>query len=122
MASKSTIYRRRRLFQALLQVRSNPEDKSCGICGNVKDILGYSNRYERVTESLFRCWPKFSGNIYYPVPSGAVDPEIKYAITHNMWSGKYGKLRLELLDHMIVTVGYEIKRLEEELSNEQASN
>ena len=67
-----------------------------GLPSNDKTIV-YS-----VIEPIFRKWPHFSGSILYPIPdvcSG--DPSDAFNNTFDMYTGEYGKLRLELAQFMI---------------------
>lgn len=68
-----------------------------GICGNLEIPFNIKTSLE----SLFTRWPKYSGNITYPVPHQYLNPIDAYANTSDHWVGYYGKLRIELLDHMI---------------------
>lgn len=57
-------------------------------------------------KALFAKWPKFSGIVQYPVPSPKADQACneKYMIAREkdaFWNGKYGRLRMELLEWMI---------------------
>lgn len=70
---------------------------------------------------LVGSWPKYSGSVVYPVPS-VIDshipttvlssPETMYHSTDLQWEGEYGKLRMELLEHII-------KELEEMVTTEK---
>ncbi|QJT71819.1 hypothetical protein TH1_137 [Shewanella phage Thanatos-1] len=55
------------------------------------------------SKELYSTWPKFSGNFSYPVPSpkGDVHPSKVYWSDTPKWTGEYGDLRKELLDHSI---------------------
>lgn len=63
---------------------------------------------------IFRKWPKFSGQINFPVPSPykSVSHGAAY-FKYNRWSkkSKYGQLRHELLDFVIATVEQRLKEL-----------
>lgn len=69
-----------------------------------------------IIERRFKTWPKYSGNPSFPVPSPAHPDdmwaaEISYRqanCTRNMWSGEYGKQRIELLDHLIADVELDV--------------
>lgn len=51
----------------------------------------------------FSGWSRFSGDRRYPVPSPDkhMTPKEYYQSTLDKWVGEYGKLRMELLDHLI---------------------
>lgn len=64
---------------------------------------------------LFRTWPKFSGINAFPVPatqekyySLESGPSSQYMAEHNLWVGEYGKMRLDLLEHMITELAKKI--------------
>jgi len=75
-----------------------------GICRLVECKIDSNlcNFWAKTRADAFECWDKFSGNWLYPVPSPdkEITPE-DYYIEHNKWTGEYGKLRMELLDHLI---------------------
>jgi len=90
-----------------------PIDDFCGICHNLPmmtdDLNDESYEHdgwyysEDLLHELFETWPKFSGDIEYPVPSDLEDesPRNAYDMRANLWVGAYGDLRKELLDHCI---------------------
>lgn len=106
------------LCRGLKKMRDDgPHDAWKGICGNLShaDIELYHRThvvcppdYEfehallmRMRE-LFAVWPKFTGDPVYPVPYPHGAPAAGYdSHTHDLWSGKYGKSRMALLDFMI---------------------
>ena len=80
--------------------------------------------WSELRDELFRSWPEFSGNCWYPVPgigvayeygedddgdeyelSGSeyaeVDAEETFDSTGNMWEGEYGRSRRRLLSFLI---------------------
>lgn len=85
-----------------------------GICNNVKHVAnngrltGDIDIYlvGRVLHPLFESWPKFSGNVDFPVPDpdGVRTPCEAY-INLTKWCSDYGALRVELLKHCITTLG-----------------
>jgi len=86
-----------------LRLGSTPSEPKYGICSNLKTFL--DSRVNKVITKNILCkvynlshtWSKYSGDDTYPVPDPeGVDPEDKYDITHNKWTGCYGDLRREL--------------------------
>jgi hypothetical protein len=90
-----------------------PVDEYCGICHNLSTMTDgikeksyvYDEWYysEELLHELFETWPKFSGDIEYPIPylDGEMTPRQAYKNIENLWKGPYGDLRKELLDHCI---------------------
>ena len=68
---------------------------------------------DAIVEAIFASWPHYTGNMDYPVPSpGALPGDTEgaceaYRAADDMYTGEYGALRLNLLDHLIV----ELERL-----------
>jgi hypothetical protein len=69
---------------------------------------------KELVQDIFKTWPKFTGDLTYPVPCPGghtvVDGEVvfgakaakeAYNLAYDMYTGPYGALRLELLDHLI---------------------
>lgn len=90
------------ILDALIRVKGNKVDASCGICANVEYhcICPYS---DSILMELFPLWEKFSGNINYPVPSTVTgySSECLYNYRDDLWSGEYGALHYDLLDFLI---------------------
>ena len=81
------------------------EYPNVGIC-NIIECKASSNIYTvwvNTCDEAVKSWDKFSGNHLYPVPSPDKDklPGECYLYVENKWDGEYGKLRMELLDHLI---------------------
>lgn len=111
-------------------------DTSMGICGNVIQLLveNFTNKVDRslciglnmptilyyeefiydlsneilgaIIMPLFEQWPKFSGDLSFPVPDP--DDKLGHSNVYHMgsddyilWTGEYGNLRKELLDFLI---------------------
>lgn len=75
------------------------------ICALVIDEGG-SPKYREHLEELWPKWPRFSGLTSYPVPSTnlylrASDMYIEAWENGKLWSGKYGRLRIKLLNWVI---------------------
>ena len=103
-----------------------------GLCRNCtygEDIPTRHLRGEvrELVDSITQKWPKYSGNPAYPVP----DPECVYKAEHlraeaasrayaqgahkgNLYSGKYGKLRMQLAAFIADGLEKHIKRAEGE--------
>lgn len=71
-----------------------------GICAHIPD------KYKEELYKHFKTWQYFSGDVVYPVP----DPENmlspvhiydKALVSRDMWVGKYGELRLDLVKHIL---------------------
>lgn len=99
------------LLEALIKLQTKgPSSRGAGICTSLFKILGDSSsdyNYDDSNDYLllydtFEKWPKFSGNIHYPVPAVTYDhPQTEYNRAGNMWEGAYGDLRKELLQFCI---------------------
>lgn len=104
---------RTKLRQILHQIRHQGLHTDTGICGNVCrrfDKHGMPHETRRVIETmkeLFRKWPEFSGNDYYPIPgiAGSGHGPTSTFHEHNgaLWDldTEYGRARWRLLDFMI---------------------
>lgn len=97
------------LHDALVAVKNSPEkrnDRSYrGICGMLK-LFNVDVYCSLDFDNLCRNWPKFSGNLNYPVPPAnpgeTAETEFWNAFNlETMWQGEYGALRMELLDYLI---------------------
>jgi hypothetical protein len=96
-----------KLLQALKKVKATFEDGTIhrwsGLCYNL-ECQGYHDTQSEELRSLFRSWPKFSGDIEYPVHGGIKNmARYVYGATDNLWDQKttYGRNRLELLNWCI---------------------
>lgn len=75
-----------------------------GICGMLHDQAGGEDWWLVLTD-LFKTWEKFSGVEAYPVPSTNLNDSPNGAFkTEPRWTGEYGQLRRELLQHCIATL------------------
>lgn len=65
----------------------------------------------RILRSVFCTWPKFSGDANFPIddPYEIETPEDAY-VRLSKWTGAYGALRFELLDHVIDCLKKEIEK------------
>ena len=57
----------------------------------------------------FETWDKFSGHSSYPVPHKNMSPVSVYWSNKHKWKGDYGRLRYDLLCHIIKSVKNELK-------------
>jgi hypothetical protein len=85
--------------KAFLELRElGPRYSGVGICLN----CGIDSQ---VVGALSEKWPRFSGDISYPIPSSRKGgcPEVAYHGAKSLWNKrtKYGRLRWELLDFLI---------------------
>lgn len=71
-----------------------------GICTQLGEA---GDPRRRAFSALATAWPKHSGDSEYPVPApdGVESPAYVYHTQGDMWVGKYGDLRMELLDFVI---------------------
>lgn len=118
-------------LQAILR-KSENENKQfdSGICGlmisHIKRAVGvdlyWDNDFDRqqlieVLYAGFKSWPKFSGNQQFPIPATLKNVDVGGEMLpslaaerdywcregkHLLWSGPAGRLRRELLRHLIV--------------------
>ena len=106
------------VLEALIKVKGvEIEDVQFGICANTRYIVDDGSYVAyNVIEYLSPKWPKYSGDIAYPVPSpnGKETPMYAYNYSDNLWTGEYGQLRYELLDFLIE----ELNKAVEEYDND----
>lgn len=94
-----------KIYEALKLIE--PEGKYA-ICEKVSEIIQDPDTFDSwywPRECAFRSWPKFSGCKVYPVPYKYFgifpsDPEKAY-FKLEKWTGRYGRDRRELLEHLI---------------------
>lgn len=102
---------KRLLHKSLLEVKKSSEKQvlNIGICDAVHDVLygmrkyKYRVAFEQMLLELFKKWPEFSGDTYYPVPSCCEGLSSKQAYESlELWgSSPYGDARLRLLNFLI---------------------
>lgn len=80
-----------------------------GICGNLVRTGLVGDVPDEVLAEMFRAWPKFSGDIDFPVPGGCREYS-RARINKTMWEGDYGELRMELLNFCIEKLQTELKQ------------
>ena len=114
------------MLDAALDIKAGNFDKGIGICGNmdqkvtnvmdvkfpeyVIDADGLTVYPWRTLKHAFRTWPKFSGDVDFPIndPDNEVSANRAYCYLPK-WTGEYGALRFELLDHVIDFLKKEIE-------------
>ncbi len=92
------------LIDMMVSLRDNgPEDETLGICWHVlgEGDTENSKVIRKWLEKQFNEWPKFSGNVKYPVPHCKLAPQMAYNHTYDVYKGEYGNDRMELLDFLI---------------------
>ena len=103
-------------LDAALDIKAGNFDEGYGICSNLSDKVNSqvptSERGElsEILKQAFYTWPKFSGDINYPIndPYNRVSAHRAYGDLPK-WTGEYGALRFELLDHVIDCLKKEIE-------------
>lgn len=101
-------------LDAALDIKAGNFDKEYGICSNLRNkVYGEGlDPYELwlIMQQAFYTWPKFSGDINYPIndPYNEVSAHRVYDQLPK-WTGEYGALRFELLDHVIDCLKKEIE-------------
>ena len=96
------------LLTALKQLRENgPKDRDEGICAQF-DLYGLYSSQEQMRrfKASFKTWPHYSGDHSFPVPSPDKSVDAIYAYfdeSNDLWDRdtEYGRLRWDLLDHII---------------------
>ncbi len=107
------------MLDAALDIKVGNFDKGVGICGNIDHKVtnamhvkfpGYVINDDdefimnswRIIRRAFYTWPKFSGDVDFPIDD-PYEIETAYNVYARLpkWTGAYGALRFELLDHVI---------------------
>ena len=115
------------MLDAALDIKAGNFNEGYGICGNIgrKVINAMYVKFPeyvmddedeiimdswQILERAFRTWPKFSGNVNFPIndPNGNFSAYSAYGYLPK-WTGEYGALRFELLDHVIDFLKKEIE-------------
>lgn len=104
------------MLDAALDIKAGNFDKGYGICTNLSDKVNSqveeSERYDswQILKQAFYTWPKFSGDVNFPIndPFGIETAYNAYGRLPG-WTGEYGALRFELLDHVIDFLKKEIE-------------
>lgn len=96
------------MLDAARDIKAGNFDDEYGICTNLSDKVASeveeSEHYDswQILKQAFRTWPKFSGDVNFPIndPKGIEQAGDVYECLPK-WTGEYGALRFELLDHVI---------------------
>ena len=103
-------------LDAALDIKEGNFDKEYGICTNLSDKVNSrveeSVRYNswKILEQAFPTWPKFSGNVEFPINDpNEIEMGREVYVRLPKWTGAYGALRFELLDHVIDFLKREIE-------------
>lgn len=87
-----------------------------GICGVLSEKLG-SHKYKELLPWLlkqFMRWPKFSGQMHYPVPHPIASADDAYdRCDHYTESTEYGDNRRELVNFLIDKLDAEVEEIEQ---------
>ncbi len=95
------------VLKALVSLKEEIPDTCLGICWNVSYLVGY--RIDNWIDKKVIKWSKFSGSNLWPVPCPkGKSPHTAFMVAANVWTGKYGQLRYELLDFLIDELTKEI--------------
>ena len=96
-----------------------------GICRYVQSSLESDSdghrQVDAILQPIFRTWPKYSGDPWYPVPHpfqyeysdeddicDLAKQAFEYDYEDDMWTGEYGELRKELLAFCVEQLGKEL--------------
>ena len=104
------------MLDAAIDIKAGNFDKGYGICSNLSNKVNSqveeSERYDswQILKQAFYTWPKFSGDVNFPIndPYNRVSAHRVYGDLPK-WTGEYGALRFELLDHVIDCLKREIE-------------
>lgn len=84
-------------------------DSALGICANSGINKGDYSKTS-VFHKICETWKHYSGNRIYPIhTSSKLSPMRQYLDTNNIWIGKYGKRRKELLLFVINKLKRQLK-------------
>lgn len=90
-----------------------------GLCGNIAYLQrSKATSYRIELSAIFQSWPKYSGDLRYPVPSpyeSLCSRSVYYDLSTNPYSmydqsHEYSKSRLELLDYLIEKIEKDFNR------------
>jgi hypothetical protein len=103
------------VLRALLRIQKDgPVDLEYGICYQVDCHIGrnYDSKtvYDVITH-YSESWPDYSGHPSYPIPSlnKTLSAENYYDDRDGKWAGRQGKLRNDLVDHIIAKIQEELE-------------
>ena len=97
---------RNQIFDAFVKLKQDgPRYDDCGICVNIDCLTGYKIAdICRIVGRLSKNWKHFSGDENFPVPSTSAKWSSSSAAHFNVdnkWIGRYGRMRVQLLNHCI---------------------
>lgn len=94
------------ILDALRNIRSGERYDEYGLCAALEGRLrGGRTFLKEAKRTQWFGWEHYSGVLEYPVPGvDGLSPEGAYHSDTPMWSGEYGALRLNLVDHLISVV------------------
>jgi len=112
--SATMIHARKALYHIL---ENGPDTMFSGLCGNVYwRIVDESNinsqELDNMFDRMFKSWDKFSGHPDYPV-EGCAGVYFSIGDKYNR-ATLYGRLRYELIHHLIKCIDEELMELEHE--------
>jgi len=95
------------LLLSLVELRDRVKNNTIlkiedGICDNACKTRSLDEL--AILEKLFSKWPKFSGSTGFPVDNpykNNLSKQKLYFSTTSKWTGRYGRLRIQLLNHCI---------------------
>ena len=103
-------------FRGLADGSIQPFDTELGICNHIDMLIdeevipeGSLTLFDEILsiDQYYSSWDKFSGDVYYPVPStdtrltsADMYDSVYYSEDCNMWTGEYGNLRKDLCLHI----------------------
>lgn len=101
------------VLKTLRSIKVRRSNLVCGICNNIiREVdRGQEEEASELMVELFESWPKFSGDSSFPIVVGHLetDADAQYLSRNSdqLWDKgtEYGRLRYELVDHMIDTIG-----------------
>lgn len=104
-----------RIFKLML--KDGPLKQHMGICGNLELMAlapeeSVTEKDAELLQDMFKTWPQYSGNKFYPIPSwsyrvaGVSYPQhgssyLQHACCRTLWEDEQLELRQSLLRHMI---------------------
>lgn len=112
MDTKTTYANILAMCQELLD--HGPVDRERGICRSLAVRNEHYYSYCDVFDEIVEQWPHFSGNIFYPVPCDGTPyhgPVACYNSTPDLWVGRQGELRRDLLEFVIAVCNKRILSL-----------
>lgn len=112
-------------IKALESVKEERSKEEWGICDNLSEVISllttskacsFKNRlndkFQKIRECDTETWENYSGDYIYPIPSVYESCSAGDCYTNiDLWKGEYGKLRFELLDHLINTAKLRLEEM-----------